>query len=180
MYTLMLQHFDLWLQLINYDNLITTNESLIHGCTQRYIYCQSTMIKIEKFQESCFMDLEYFWKEKCKGVRQQMKCPLSVPIEPCVFRINLQKKLFLFGSFRVHEFILLCVLTWWNKQLFHRTYCRDFHILEEFFLSLHWNFSTHMSHASMNNGAFQPHFLVSCLLLEVFVICKALTFNESF
>ena len=56
-----------------------------------FAYWNATVIQIEKVLDSYSMNLEYFWQEKCKGVRQQMKCPLSVPIEPCVFRINLQK-----------------------------------------------------------------------------------------
>ena len=117
---------------------------------------------------------------KCKGVRQQMKCPLSVPIEPCVSE-SICKKTFL-----VWLFSRACVYTFVCAHLMKQTtfssnlLSRFSHPLRVFLIFTLKFFHTHLSHASMNNGAFQPHFLVSCLLLEVFVICKALTFNESF
>ena len=123
----------------------------------------------------------FLTRKKYKGVRQQMKCPLSVPIEPCVFRINLQKNFSCLVVFACMS-LYFCVCSLDETNNFFIEPIVEIFTSFKSFSCLYIDIfpHTHLSHASMNNGAFQPHFLVSCLLLEVFVICKALTFNESF
>lgn len=58
---------------------------------------------------------------KIQDARHQTKYPLSLPIQPCVFKINLKYKLFS---------VFACMHAWWNNS-FHSIHCRDFYNLSQ-------------------------------------------------